>query len=269
MKEWSTMSEDFAAKYGPMALVTGAAYGIGRGFAEGLGRRGVSLLLVDVEGEALEATAGALRDEFSVSVETLVADLSDLSEVNRVCDVALEREVGLLVNNAGIGASGAFLDIPLDDHLAGIEINIRACVVLTHRLMPPMCERGRGGLIFTSSMSALIGAPGVAQYAATKVYERNLAEALYGELHSKGIDVLALLPGMTRTRQTTENMTEEEMESRFPMDPGPVAELALAGLGKKRSVVPGWINQLQAMVITRLPRGLLLRKLGDAATAPK
>jgi short-subunit dehydrogenase len=263
------MTENFAKTYGPVALVTGAAHGIGRGFAEGLGRRGVSMLLVDRDAAGLEATAAGLREQYRVPIETCVADLSDLAEVDRVCELALEQDLGLLINNAGVGNSGAFLDIDLADHLTGLDVNIRACLVLTHRLTPGLCARGHGGVIFTSSMSALVGAPGVAHYAATKVYERHLAEALYGELHGQGVDVLALMPGMTRTRQVTESMTEEEMAKRWPMEPGPVAEAALEALGKKRFVIPGFVNRLQARVFTRLPRGPLLRWMGKALSSSK
>ena len=261
------MNQDFATRYGPTALVTGAAHGIGRGFAEGLGRRGVSMLLVDRDADALETAAAELRERYGLSVETLVADLSDLAELDRVCEVALERELGLLVNNAGIGNSAAFLDIDLADHLAVLDLNIRACLVLTHRLAPGMCARGHGGVIFTSSASALIGAPGVAHYAATKVYERHLAEALYGELHGQGVDVLALMPGLTRTRQVNETLSEEHIAKRWPMEPGPVAEAALAHLGKRRFVIPGIANRLQALVLLLLPRGPLVRRMGRAATS--
>lgn len=260
------MSRNFDTRYGPTALVTGAANGIGRAFAFGLARRGLSLLLVDVDAEALGATAEAIRGEAGVSVDTCVADLSDSAELDRVCEVARSAEIGLLVNNAGIGHSAAFLEIPLEEHLKALDVNVRASLVLTHRLAPAMCERERGGLIFTSSMSALVGPPGVAQYASTKAYLRQLAEALYGELFAKGIDVLALLPGLTRTKQVMQQMSAEAAQAMPAMDPESVAEAAINALGKKRYVIPGFANKLQAVVFPRLPRGILLRRLGRDLT---
>jgi len=244
-------------------MVTGAANGIGRGFAEGLARRGLSLRLIDIDHVGLAATAKSIREAWGTSVETLSADLSLASDVDRVCEAGLADEIGLLVNNAGIGHSAAFLDIELDDHLLALDINVRSFLVLTHRLAPAMCERGRGGLIFTSSMSALVGAPGVAQYSSTKAYARHLAEALYGEFHRYGVDVLALMPGLTRTRQVTKDLSEEAIAALPAMDPGPVAEAAIKALGKKRFVIPGFKNRLQAFVFPRIPRGPLLRKLGS------
>ena len=175
--------------------------------------------------------------------------------------------MGLLVNNAGIGHNVAFLDVELVDHLSVLDVNIRALLVLTHRLAPAMCERGRGGLIFTSSTSALLGPPGVAHYAATKVYVRHLAEALYGELHDQGVDVLALMPGLTRTRQVTKGLSEAAIAAMPAMEPGPVAEAAIRALGVKRFVIPGLKNRLQALLLPRIPRGPLLRKMGSKLNA--
>jgi hypothetical protein len=259
---------EFAQRYGPIALVTGAANGIGRSFAKGLARRGLSTLLVDLDGDGLEATAQALRKEHTNPVETLVADLALPEDLERVVEAGLSREIGLLVNNAGMGHKAAFLDIDLTSHLAEIDINVRAVLVLTHHLAPPMLQRSRGGLIFTSSMSALMGTPGVAHYSSTKAYERHLAEALYGEFHGQGIDVLALMPGLTRTRQVGEKMTEEQIRALRPMEPDPVAEAALEALGRKRWVIPGARNRLQGLLRRWIPRGPVLRKMGQALPRP-
>jgi hypothetical protein len=260
------MSDSFTTKYGPTALITGAANGIGRGFAARLAARNLSLLLVDIDAEGLEAAASALREANDVSVTTCVADLSRLSELDRVNHIAREHEVGLLVNNAGIGHKEHFLGIALEEHLTALDVNIRASLVLTHQILPALQARGRGGLIFTSSMSALVGGPGIANYAATKAYGRHLAEALYGELHRDGIDVLALMPGLTRTRQVTAGYTEAELDAQRPMEPEVVAETALLALGRKRFVIPGLLNRLQAWAFVRLPRGPLLRAMGRKAT---
>mgnify|MGYP006232316251 CR=1 FL=1 len=95
---------------------------------------------------------------------------------------------------------------------------------------------------------------------------RHLAEALYGELYAAGVDVLALLPGLTRTKSVTADVTAEQIEKLPAMDPAPVAEAAIAALGKKRFVIPGFANKVQAVVFPRLPRGILLRRLGRDLT---
>lgn len=255
------MGSSFLDRYGPLALVTGGANGIGRGFAERLAQRGLSLLLVDYDVEALEATAKALRAS-GAEVETLVADLASLEELDRVCEVALSREVGLLVNNAGIGHNAAFLEIDLADHLSGLHVNARAPLVLSHRIIPAMVERGRGGVVFTASMAAILGGPYVGQYAATKAYDKGLAEALYGEFHAKGVDVVALCPGLTRTKSVTRGMSKAQAQALDAMDPAPVAEVALRALGRKPSVVPGFGNRVRAAMLGVLPRGPLLRRMG-------
>ena len=255
-------SPDFSQRYGPVALVTGAAHGIGRGFAQGLARRATPLLLVDMDAEGLESTAKTLREDHGATVETLVANLSVRAELDHVCEVGLERGVGLLVNNAGYGHRGSFLGIDLEDHLDVLDVNIRALVVLTHRLAPAMAERGRGGIIFTASTASLIAMPGVTNYAATKAFVKSLSDGLHGELHDKGIDVVALMPGLTRGRGTTAGLSEAEIRALPAMDPGPVAEAALAALGKRFWVVPGWKNRLQKLIYDLLPRGPIVRRRG-------
>ena len=262
------MPRSFVEKYGPTALITGAANGIGRGFASRLIARKVPVLLVDIDEDGLESTANALRETSDVSVTTHVADLSRLSELERIDQLARAHEIGLLVNNAGIGHNKHFLDIALEEHLMALDVNIRASLVLARKILPAMRARGGGGgLIFTSSMSALVGGPGIANYAATKAYGRHLAEALYGELHRDGIDVLALMPGLTRTRQVSAAYTEADLDAQRPMEPEIVAEAALRALGRKRFVIPGRLNRLGAWAFVRLPRGPLLRAMGRK-TAP-
>lgn len=259
------MASSFADRYGPTALVTGAANGIGRGFAEGLATRVPSLLLVDIDAEGLDATARALGQAHDVGIETLVADLGQLSELGRVCETALAREVGLLVNNAGFGFTGSFLGRDLQDHLDVLDVNIRAKLVLSHRLAPAMVDRGRGGIIFTASIASILGAPGVGHYAATKAYIRGLSECLYGELHAKGVDVIALMPGLTRSKGVTAGLSDEEIRALPAMDPGPVAQAALDALGRRPWVIPGFKNRLKGFLMRHAPRGPLLRRMGRSA----
>ena len=251
----------FAARYGPVALVTGGANGIGRAFAERLVERGLSLLIVDKDPSDLEGATRALRERGAV-VETLVEDLSQVEACQRVVRAGLEREVGLLINNAGIGHRGTFLEGSLQSHLDVLDVNARAMMVLAHGLAPAMCERGRGGIIFTASLAAFLGAPGVGNYAATKAYTRGLAECLHGELAPYGVDVLALKPGLTRAKGTTAGLSEEEVRRMPAMDPGPVAEAALRGLGRTHSVIPGLGNRLAALGYVLMPAGARLRRMG-------
>jgi short-subunit dehydrogenase len=156
----------FAERYGPWALIAGAAEGIGAAFASELAARGVNLLLVDVNAEKLDATVTPLRAQ--VEVRTLVTNLADPAALDAIVEAAALVDLGLLIYNAGISYVGPFRDQTLESSLAQLDINVRAPLVLVHRLLPGLLTRGRGGVILLSSQSAMRGAPLVATYAATK-----------------------------------------------------------------------------------------------------
>lgn len=251
----------FQQKYGPVALVTGAAFGIGRAFAFELAQRGLDLLLIDIEHRALERMAREVRSASpDVKVETLAADLSNSISVERVAEAAIEAGVSLLVNNAGSGQAGYFEHIDLESHLNVLDLNVRAPLVLTHRLLPSLREKERAGVIFMASLTALGGAPGVAHYSATKSYVLNLAEALFGELEEDGIDVLSVMPGLTRTNATTVGMTAKEIQQMKAMDPEEVVNCALNALGTGPSVIPGRGSRWTGFALRYLPRRSFLRR---------
>jgi len=143
----------FAERYGPWALVAGAAEGIGAAFSAELAARGVHLLLVDVNEERLDATAKEVGG--SVEVRTLVADLSTTAGLDAIVAAAAEVDLGLLVYNAGISYVGPFREQSLDSSLAQLDINVRAPTVLVHGLLPGLLERDCGGVILLSSQSAM------------------------------------------------------------------------------------------------------------------
>ncbi len=254
----------FRERYGPWALVTGGALGIGRGFARRLAARGVSLLLVDRNEQALAETAEAARAQ-GVSVETLAADLRDAKALEEVCEWVPGdgRELGLLVNNAGIGHVGRFLDIPLEDHQSVVDLNVRAPMLLSYRLAPRLVARGRGGIIMLSSSSAFAGSPGVAHYAATKGYNWLLAEALLGEFSDAGVDCLAVLPGLTHGTNATRSLSEEVLRKLRPQHADDVAEDALRALGQKAYVVTGPGTSLSGHLRRLLPRKRMLRSASN------
>ena len=180
------------ARYGGYALVTGAARGIGRAFATYLAADGFDLLLVDREAEETKALADRLQAEHGVDAHALVCDLADPNIGVKAQEWAHTYEVGLLVNNAGISILDGFFDISLEAHLAMLDLNCRATLVLTHVIGKTMAARGRGGIIVVSSASGMSGSPYFCNYAATKGYGLNLAAGLWSELRGSGIDVLAV-----------------------------------------------------------------------------
>jgi short-subunit dehydrogenase len=224
------MSTDtISRRYGPAAVVTGASSGIGRAFARLLASEGLDLVLVARRIESLEELAAELRQQHDVEVTTCEIDLSSPTGVQAVVDAAASLDVGLVVSNAGFGLRG---DYDANDPAAMADmlmVNCHTPMLLAHGFIPRLRQRGRGGIIFTASIEALIGCPYSAAYSATKGFVKNLGEGLWGELHGESIDVLVLCPGATDTealaKQGVDPNTMQELKS-----PDEVAELALANI---------------------------------------
>ena len=184
------------------ALVTGATSGIGAAFAEELPVR-TDLLLTGRDLQRLSQAAERLARP-GRTIETHSADLTDVGARDRLVEHAEAFGVDLLVNNAGIGRLGRFLDNPADVERKTVLLNVVAVVDLTRRLLPGMLERARAGrrragLIVVSSTTAFAPVPFFATYAASKAFALQFTEALAEELCGEPIDVLALCPGATRT----------------------------------------------------------------------
>ena len=260
------LDSDFFDKYGPWAMVTGAAEGLGEGFADELAKQGLSLLLVDRQAELLESTADKLREQHGVEVKTLAVNLTDADFLSKITAVTDTLDLGLLVSNAALGQVGPFADTKLETHLASIELNTKAPMLLTYALGQKMLARGRGGVILVASDAAYHGTPYVANYAATKAYNLILGEGLWYEWRQQGVDVLSFAPGPTNTpglRKSNPRL-REGVKVKGIMLPGETALAGLAALGKKPSARPSWRTSLDTFFMTRLlNRGRAVRLLGD------
>lgn len=251
------MSTDtpFRSKYGPWALVAGAAVGLGAEYARQIAAHGLDLILLDRDGEALRATADEIRSSHGVQVRPLTVDLARPDLVGVIRPAVADREVGLLVYNAALGTVAPFLELEPAHVEAMLDVNCRAPLRLARALVPPMVRRGRGGLILMSSLSGNIGSAQLAVYAATKAFSLVLADALWAELRPHGVDVLAVQPGSTRTPGWLSSQPVGADAPMLPaMEPSDVVREALAALGGEPSVVPGELNRQGAEALARLPR---------------
>jgi short-subunit dehydrogenase len=184
------------------ALITGASAGIGREFARQLSRGARSLVLVARRQQRLNE----LRDELkqlnpNLAVSTHALDLADLAQLNKLL-ASLDREnieIDLLINNAGLGDSGAFaISDPVRNEQMTV-VNIVALTGITRHLLPRMLSRQRGGILNVSSSAGFLPIPEFAVYAATKAYVNSFSEALRAELRGTGVSVCALCPGPVHT----------------------------------------------------------------------
>ena len=255
---------EFLHRYGPWAIVAGASEGIGAAFARALAARGLNLVLVARRAQPLVALADELETKHAVSVQPLSLDLGQPESITELLSVTGDREIGLLVWNAALSVMGPFLDQPLDAHLMELEVNVRSPLRAVHALGGRMVGRRRGGIILLSSLSGMQGTALIANYAATKAWNRVLAEGLWWELGKKGVDVLACVAGATDTPGYRSSAPAPGSDGNVPVQsPDVVAAEALAALGKRPSIITGIRNRLAAAFLARmLPRMAAVKLMG-------
>ena len=246
---------------GRTALVTGASVGIGQAFARELARRGMSLILVARDQRSLDNLAEELRHEHSVRVDVLPADLSQPAAGIQLQQRLLEKQlnVDLLVNNAGFMNYGQFEKIAPDEQRAEILLNTAAVVDLCHALLPDMLTRGNGGVINIASIVAFQPVPFMSVYAATKAFVLSFSLALAEELRGRGIRVVTLCPGPTKTQFFIRSKSTAVV-SAGNRTPDKVVATALAALDRNRGlIVDGWKNTLLTFFSSVLPKSFTAR----------
>ncbi len=244
------------------ALVTGASSGIGESFARRLATRGDDLVLVARREDRLQALADDLSTH-GVDVEVLPADLT-AEEGRAVVEQRLRapvKPVDLLVNNAGFGSSGRFVDLDLQRELDMIELNVVALVRLTHAALAAMEGRGAGAIVNVSSLASFQALPLTATYAATKAFVTSFTEAVAEEARGSGVHLQALCPGLTRTEfHTTADWKLGWLPGVAWQSPDQVVDASLGALGGGRVVViPGVVNRVAGRASWILPRSLVIR----------
>lgn len=256
------------------ALVTGASSGFGVEIARELAKRGHGVTLVARREDLLRELADELTAEHGIRAEPLAADLAkagrreDLTE--RIEDLGLTVEI--LVNNAGYGGFGPFVEQDRTRELGMVKLNVEAVVDLTGRYLPGMVERGRGAVLNVASTAAFQPMPDNATYAATKAFVLSHSEALHTELKGTGVTFTVVCPGPSKTG-FPEAAGNAEAGSSAPefiwTSPEEIAAQAISGAERgRRTVVPGWFNTASAIAGRHTPRAFLLptiKKVWDKA----
>ncbi len=253
------------------ALVTGASSGLGEHIARQLADAGTDLVLVARRAERLRDLADELGAGAGVDVEILAADLVQRDQLDTVAERCADRDrpVDLLVNNAGLGTNGDFVDADLETQQQQVDVNVVALMRLTHAALPTMLARGHGAVMNISSLASFQPGPGSATYAATKAFVTNFSEALYEELRGTGVTVTAVCPGFTRT----EFHAVADMDDAAASIPDPlwmsgeaVAAIAIADTARGRPLsVPGVPNRIVAALVNVTPRWIKRRAVGALA----
>jgi short-subunit dehydrogenase len=239
-------------------LVTGASSGIGAEFARELARRGYDLVLVARRAERLEQ----LAQELGGKAHVVPCDLANAAGELPARVAELGVEVDLLVNNAGFGTAGRFLEQDPEREAEEVRLNCEAIVRLTHAFLPGMVERKRGGVITVASTAGMQPLPYEAVYSASKAFALTFSDALSEELRGSGVRILAVNPGPVPTEWQEVAGYKDPTEVPVPgaIPPERVVKESLRAFDKgKRSVIPGRVIRLFLLSSKFSPRALQLR----------
>lgn len=249
----------------PICLITGASSGIGADLAICAAADGFDLVLVARRVSALADVAQRCERKHDAKVTIFPADLSDSTAARVLCAELRARklDVHTLINNAGVGASGAIGAISLEAQLNIIQVNVTALTELTRRLLPSLLERGTGAILNVASTAAFLPGPGMAVYYASKAYVLSFTEALAEELKGTDIHVSALCPGPTATGfAAASGMSASKLlkQKGLMMSSAAVARIGWDGLLRRETVViPGFANKAMIQSLRAAPRAIAAR----------
>ena len=291
----------FYDRYGPTALIIGASEGIGAAFARELAAQGLDLMVVARREEKLRAFAAEIARRFGVSCRPIAADMSTEKGLlaveaaiagdetgapkdgaaspgapkggGRTLDGADDRggpggptapDIGLLVYNAAVAPTGAFLDETVERIDATVAVNCRGAARVARAVGERMRERGAGGIVLMSSLTGLFGSPYLSTYTASKAFLVGMGESLEAELAPDGISVVVTCAGPTATPGFLQERPDGAGRGIMTMTPEAVARGTLRRLPRGGRYVPGVVNTASAALLSMLPRRVTARLLRAA-----
>ncbi|MDO5402657.1 MAG: SDR family oxidoreductase [Eubacteriales bacterium] len=238
-----------------IACITGASSGIGKEFAFRLSRKGFDLILVARNTDALEKLAAALPTK----CEIITCDLSSPKKCKKLGETLGKKRISILINNAGFGNVGSFIESDLEKELAMIDVNIKALHILTKALLPQMVQRDSGYILNVASSAGLMqGGPYMAAYYATKAYVTSMTCAIYEELREQGshVHISMLCPGPVDTN------FNEVANVKFALPGISVkycVDYCLRQMSRGRlTIIPSPLMQLAMFFCKHMPKKLLL-----------
>jgi short-subunit dehydrogenase len=229
---------EFAARYGPWAVIAGASEGTGAGYAEHLAAMGLNLVLIARRLDKLEALGKRLAETHGIEYRVVTADLRADGAGVLMVEATADLDVGLYISNAGTdGAGNSFLASPVQRSQDLLKMNAVTLIDAVHGFGNRFLARGRGGIVIMSSGAGLGGQPWLSMYSGTKAFEINFAESLWAEFDGNGIDIIAIAAPTMDTPALRIACEGTGFDISNAYDPVQIAHVALAQLGKQPLVI--------------------------------
>lgn len=241
------------------AVITGATGGMGSAFAKQLAQSRCNLVLIDMNRAKLNKLAQELRAVYKIDTEILVANLASEKSVKRIAEeLATRKRIDMFVHAAGYGEKTFFSMEEIGKSVDMISVHVLSALQLIHALLPAMLKRKRGAIIVLSSLASFIPAPGSSVYSATKSFINTFLESLHMEVHTKGIKVQSLCPGLTHTGFHTDADIKRLGQIGgidMWMEADEVVRCSLESLEEDKVIcIPGFINKSLRATAGVLPR---------------
>ncbi|MFY0254193.1 SDR family NAD(P)-dependent oxidoreductase [Chitinophaga sp. 30R24] len=256
----------FKEKYGNTALVAGASEGMGAAYAYALAARGLNLVLIARRKEPLEATARQITKQFGVKVLPIVCDLAAADATQQIVHATGDVVIDFLVYNAALSYIGPYLATHLSTHTNIATVNALTPLAMLHYFGGKMVERHKGGIVIMASIAGFQGSGYLSTYAATKAFNRVLAEGLWYEWRPLGVDVIACCAGAIATPNyiNTKPVKASPIEPRVQL-PEEVVEECLRRIGTTPSFVSGTGNKLVSFLMQHVfSRKKAVTMMGDS-----
>jgi short-subunit dehydrogenase len=255
----------FKVKYGPTAMVAGASEGIGAAFATCLAEEGLDLVLIARREGPLQQFAASLEKRFAIHTTCIACDLSEENAILRIEDALKGMEINFLVYNAALSYIGPFIKNSVENHRLMAQANMLTPLIMLHNFGGKMLARGRGGIVLMASLAGFQGSGFLSMYAASKAFNRILAESLWYEWKDSGVDVIACCAGATSTLNFVETKPEKTSflapRVQAPLE---VANECLERIGSQPSFISGRGNRIASFFMQKiLPRKTAITLMGD------
>jgi hypothetical protein len=256
----------FKEKYGDTALIAGGSEGIGAAYAHALAARGMNLVLIARRKDKLEATTRRITDRFGVRVLPVTCDLTAPDAVQQIVNAIGDTAIDFMVYNAALSYIGPYLSTGISTHNSIATVNMLTPLAMLHEFGSKMVERRRGGIVIMSSLAGFQGSGYLSTYAATKAFNRVLAEGLWYEWKPYGVDVIACCAGATATPNYINTKPgKASMLEPKPQLPEQVAEECLRRIGTTPSFVSGTGNKLVSFLMQHIfSRKKAINTMGEA-----